>query len=264
MARDTEISWTDHTINPWIGCFRISRECQNCYAATIESRYQRAEWGKNATRYHTKTAEKTARRLNRAAQEDGVRRKIFCASMSDFFEDNPQVEQWRKDWWTIIKECDSLDWLVLTKRSDKIAGFLPEDFTSGQYTHVNLGVSVGVASSTHRLDDLRSLPDWGGLRWVSMEPLLESLAGVDLTRIDWAIVGGETTVGNDFTQMQDAWVDEIKDACAKYGSTFFFKQTSGRNGTTIKTFRGVQYYDFPQFRFALPMISNSNETQQAV
>lgn len=253
MAKDTEISWTDHTVNPWIGCFKISTECRNCYAAVMESRYQRANWGKNETRYRTKGAEKSARSYDRIARRDGVRRKIFCASMSDFFEDKQELIEIRNDWWQIIKECNQLDWLILTKRADKIAGFLPEDFYDGAYRHVNLGVSVGVKSSTPRLDHLRAIRDWGGLRWVSMEPLLESIAGVDLTRIDWAIVGGETTVGNDFMPLQEVWVEEIQAACAAHGTTFFFKQTAGRNGTTLKTFRGVQYYDFPNFRFSLPM-----------
>lgn len=255
MAKETEISWTDHTINPWIGCNRISEECRNCYAAVIEGRYGRAVWGKTTPRYTTKGAEKEARARNRAAGRAGVRRKIFCASMSDFFEDREDLVELRKKWWQIIKECTNLDWLVLTKRSHKIADFLPEDFFSGEYSHVNLGVSVGVKSSMVRLDHLRAIPDWGGLRWVSMEPLLESLNGVDLTNIAWAVVGGETTVGNDFRVMQDEWVEEIRAACTKYGATFFFKQTSGRNGTTIKTFKGEQLYNFPDFRHALPMVS---------
>ena len=254
MAKDTEISWTDHTVNPWIGCFKISAECRNCYAEVMESRYQRAEWGRTSPRYFTKNAEKQARSFNRAAQRDGVRRKVFCASMSDFFEDNESLIQTRKHWWNVIKELNQLDWLVLTKRADKIQQFLPEDFTEGQYTHVNLGVSVGVQSSTPRLNHLRKIPDWGGLRWVSMEPLLESLKGVNLTNIDWAIVGGETTVGNTFTPMLDQWVIEVQEACQKHGTTFFFKQTAGRNGTTLKTFQGTQYYNFPHFRQPLPMV----------
>lgn len=254
MAKVTEISWTDHTVNPWIGCFRISRECQNCYAAVMESRYQRAEWGKNQPRYITKGAEQNARTFNRAAARDGIRRKIFCASMSDFFEDHPQLIEIRKHWWTVIKELNNLDWLILTKRADKIAGFLPEDFFNGNYSHVNLGVSVGVKTSAPRLDNLREIPNWGGLRWVSMEPLMESLQGINLDRIDWAIVGGETTVDNSFVRMQDEWVDEIMAACKTHGTTFFFKQTAGRNGTTLKTFRGNQIYNFPSFRFPLQMV----------
>lgn len=255
MAKETEISWTDHTINPWIGCNRVSEECRNCYAATMEGRYGRAVWGKATPRYLTKGAEKQAYALNRSAERNGVRKKTFCASMSDFFEDHAEVAETRKKWWKIIKDCTNLDWLVLTKRSHKIAEFLPEDFFSGQYSHVNLGVSVGVRTSMIRLDHLRAIPDWGGLRWVSMEPLLESLNGVDLTNIAWAVVGGETTVGNDFRVMQESWVDEIRDACKTHGATFFFKQTSGRNGTTEKTFKGEQIYHFPKFRFPLPTVA---------
>jgi len=69
------------------------------------------------------------------------------------------------------------------------------------------------------------------------------------------VVGGETTVGNDFRELKDKWVEEIRAACKLHGATFFFKQTSGRNGTTLKTFKGEQLYNFPQFRFPLPVVA---------
>lgn len=247
MAKTTKISWCDHTINPWIGCFKVSKECQKCYAETQEKRYGRAVWGKTAPRYKTKTSEAKVREFNRAAAKDGVKRTVFCASLSDFFEENQQVLPWREEWWDIIKDCNSLNWLILTKRDKCIQSMVPVDFYSGAYKHVNLGVSVGIQESLSRLDSLRQVPDWGGLRWTSMEPLLESLGSPDLSKIDWAIVGGESTPDNKFTVMQDDWVEEIKAACEKHGTTFHFKQNSARAGRHVQTFRGQTYLNWPKF-----------------
>jgi len=247
MGTKTAISWTQSTINAWIGCVKVGTECLNCYAETQERRFKRAVWGRHAPRYKTLTAEKTARDLNREAQATGKRIRVFMSSESDFFEDNPQVAPWRAEWWQIVKECTHLDWLILTKRSKEIKDMVPPDFYDGSYSHVHLGVSVGVKASLFRLDDLRALPDWGGIRWVSAEPLLESLGEINLNRIEWIIVGGESTVGNKFRPMEDAWVQEIKDQCESKGVVFFFKQNAARQGCHSDRFKGRTF-------LALPMV----------
>jgi protein gp37 len=248
MANTTAISWTDATVNAWIGCTKISPECARCYAEADNKRFKRAVWGLNKFRYKTKGARKQAVSLNRRAAQRGQRIRVFLSSMSDFFEDHAQVASWREEFWEIIKKCTNVDWLILTKRSDKILGMLPKDFFDGGYTHVQLGTSVGVKSSLKRLDDLRAIPDWGGIRWTSMEPLLESLGTVNFDQIKWAIVGGESTVGNDFRPMEDTWVDEIKQQCERQGTTFFFKQNAARQGQHCHQFRGKTYMELPMFR----------------
>jgi len=248
MAKTTGIAWTSRTINPWIGCCKISTGCKNCYAETQENRFGRAVWGPDTERYKTTTSEGKIAEWNRELVAEGKTDTVFCASLSDFFEDNKQVLPWREEWWEIIKAARNIDWLVLTKRADKIAEMVPVDFYNGSYSHVHLGVSIETERYTSRLDCLRALPNWGGLRWTSMEPLLGPLGPVNLTGIDWVIVGGESDISNDYRRMEDAWVEQIMQQCNHYGSVFFFKQTAGRSGTNSDLFQGKLIQNFPKFR----------------
>lgn len=247
MAKKTAISWTESTINAWIGCAKYGEECRNCYAANMEKRFKRAIWGVDARRYKTKGAEKAAYELDKKAKKEGRRIRVFMSSMSDFFENHKDVLGWRERWWQIVKECNNIDWLILTKRSEHIKSMVPIDFYSGSYKHVNLGVSVGIKKSLKRLDDLRALDDWGGLRFTSMEPLLEDLGAVNLAAINWVIVGGESTASNGFRVMEDSWVESIKRQCEEQGAVFFFKQSSGRQGTHSHEFKGKKYLELPMF-----------------
>ncbi len=248
MAEKTGIAWTSRTINPWRGCTKISPGCLRCYAEQQEGRFNRAKWGKHAVRELSVTAEAKVKSWDRQLKREGKTDTVFCASLSDFFEDNSQVLSWREHWWDIIREANSLDWLILTKRSGFISMMLPVDFFSGKYSHVHLGVSVESADYVNRLDHLRAIPDWGGLRWTSMEPLIGPVGPVNLEKVDWVIVGGESSNGNDFRPMKDEWVDEIKSQCEKHGSVFFYKQSGGRNGTITELFRGELIQNFPKFR----------------
>jgi len=247
MGIESKIEWTDNTVNAWIGCAKVSSECLNCYAETQEKRFGRAKWGTDVPRYKTITAEESARTMNRDAKEAGVRTKVFMSSLSDFFDKHPDCVPWRAEWWKIVKECKNLDWLILTKRTNLIQSMLPDDFFSGEYSHVHLGGSVGVKASLPRLDDLRAIPDWGGIRWSSMEPLLEPLGTVNLSKIEWIIVGGESTVGNKFRPMEDAWVEEIRTQAEAQGTVFFFKQDAARQGCHSDEFKGEKHKRFPLF-----------------
>jgi protein gp37 len=246
MAVTTKISWTNHTVNAWIGCAKISPECARCYAEADNNRFKRAVWGVGKKRYKTLGAKDNAFAYDRAAAKSGTRMRVFLSSMSDFFEDHPSLPEWRAEWWKIVKECKNLDWLVLTKRTNLIPSMLPDDFYDGEYSHVHLGGSVGVKSSLKRLDELRAVKDWGGIRWTSMEPLLEDLGTVNFEKIKWAIVGGESTVGNDFRPMNIEWVENIERQCGEQGTTFFFKQDAARQGQHSHEFKG-------EVRMALPM-----------
>jgi protein gp37 len=98
--------------------------------------------------------------------------------MSDFF--HPAADAWRRDAWRVIKDCDWLDWLVLTKRPELIEERLPDDWSDG-YQNVWLGVTAGCRASLHRVETLVEIP--AALRFVSAEPLLESIDGV--LQQDW-------------------------------------------------------------------------------
>ena len=93
MGEQTAISWTDHTFNPWIGCTKISAGCAHCYAETLmDKRMGKVQWGPQGLRVRTSAGNwKQPLRWNRKAEQDGVRRKVFCASLADVFEDHASI-----------------------------------------------------------------------------------------------------------------------------------------------------------------------------
>ncbi|MGC3968921.1 MAG: DUF5131 family protein [Pirellulales bacterium] len=90
MGTDSKIGWTHHTFNPWIGCTKIAPECEHCYAAEISNVYGFAKWGPNGTRrMKAAAAWREPFQWMRDAARAGERRRVFCASLADFFEDWP-------------------------------------------------------------------------------------------------------------------------------------------------------------------------------
>ena len=90
-------------------------------------------------------------------------------------------------------------------------------------THIWFGVSIEDAQAKSRLAHLRDAP--ASIRFLSLEPLLGPLGRLDLTAIDWVIVGGES--GPSARPMGAAWVRAIRDECLRQGVPFFFKQWGG-------------------------------------
>jgi protein gp37 len=151
-----------------------------------------------------------------------------------------EVDEWRPAAWDIIRQCANLDWLILTKRPALVEKRLPADWGSG-YPNVWLGTTCGVRSSYPRVDVLRNIP--AQLRFISAEPLLESLVDIDLTGVHWLIAGGES--GSGFRPMKDEWAIELRDLCRKKNVGFHFKQHSAfRNGTN-PLLDGTQYFQSP-------------------
>lgn len=254
MGENSKIAWTDHTFNPWIGCARVSAECKNCYAETMDARYQfggRINWGKTAPRHRTGEANwRKPLAWNRAAEAAGVRRRVFCASLADVFEDRRDLDPMRDDLWELIRQTPNLDWLLLTKRPEMIphlglmgvgrcqcedsdSSFDPGIVKSSNGDHwharcqwpdnVWLGTSVGHPDTVHRIDTIRPL--WASVRFLSCEPLLDDLGPLDLTGIDWVICGGES--GPNARPIDPEWVRDLRDQCQSAGVPFFFKQWGG-------------------------------------
>ena len=246
MAELTGISWTDSTFNPWIGCTKVSPGCDHCYAeVSTPSRTMAIVWGPNEARKHTSAANwNLPRRWNAGHAEffakHGRRRRVFCASLADVF-DNKADQAWREELWTLIRETPNLDWLLLTKRIGNVAGMLPADWGDG-YPNVWLGISVVNQEETDRdIPKLLAVP--AAIRFLSMEPLLGS---VDIpfdrlrewnrlallnqqehaaSRIDWVIVGGES--GQHARPMEQEWVESLRTQCQNENVAFFFKQWGG-------------------------------------
>jgi protein gp37 len=94
--------------------------------------------------------------------------------------------------------------------------------------NVWLGVTVEAPSALPRIDSLRKLH--ASIRFLSCEPLIEDLGTINLTNIDWVIVGGES--GAKARPMKPEWVYSILRQADDQGAAFFFKQwgTWGSDG----------------------------------
>jgi protein gp37 len=159
------------------------------------------------------------RRWQKALNGTNKKEMVFTCSWSDFFIQ--AADKWRPEVWKIIKETPNLIYQILTKRPKLIPKRLPPDWGEG-YPNVALGVSIESAAFNSRADDLRKIPArW---RFISAEPLLGSIKGLDLTDIHWLIAGGESGPG--FRIMDLDWAREARDMCTKLAIPFFFKQSS--------------------------------------
>lgn len=211
MGKETKVEWADHTFNPWRGCSKVSESCRNCYAETQAKRNPGVlgVWGDNGTRVVASEATwKEPLKWDREAKAAGVRRRVFCASMADVFEDwtgqllwsdgTPAVDRFseepytlnhaRRDLFQLIDRTPNLDWLLLTKRPENIAAMMPEfDNASSRYKagevvciagfapacrkNVWLGTTVeNQQTADERIPHLLRVP--AKVRFLSCEPLL--------------------------------------------------------------------------------------------
>ncbi len=214
MGKTTGISWTMRTFNPWRGCKKVSPGCDNCYMFTEQIRYNLDP----TVITRTKTWSQP-KRWQKPLTGTNKKEMVFTCSWSDFFIQN--ADPWRPDVWKIIKDTPNLIYQILTKRPKLISTRLPEDWGDG-YPNVALGVSIESADYVNRADDLRKVPArW---RFISAEPLLGSIKGLDLKDIHWLIAGGES--GSNFREMNLDWAREARDLCLENKVPFFFKQDS--------------------------------------
>lgn len=217
---ETKIEWTDKTWNPVTGCTKYSEGCQHCYAEVMARRLK----GMGQTKY------KNAFRLTIHPEDLDEPLKwikphnIFVCSMGDLFHKDVPFEFIDKVMQT-IRETPRHRYQILTKRAERM-----QEYFSTRPVPQNawLGVSVEVQSSRFRINCLRNLP--APVRFLSCEPLLEDLGQMDLSGINWIIVGGES--GMQARPMQESWVLNIKKQAEKIGAAFFFKQwgTWGQDG----------------------------------
>lgn len=245
---ETSIEWTDATWNPVAGCSILSAGCTNCYAMRMAARLQAMGvpkyvdlTRKSGDRYvwtGAVTLDQTALDVPKKWRKP---RLIFVNSMSDLFQDPVPFDFIRRVWATMAATPHHT-YQILTKRPERMAE-LTRDLPV--LPNVWLGTSVENMTVLDRIDHLRSTR--AAVRFVSFEPLIGSVARADLTDIHWAIVGGES--GPRARPMQEAWVDEIYDACAQSHAAFFFKQWGGRNKKASgRKFRGRHWDYLPEPR----------------
>lgn len=232
MAANSHISWTNHTWNPWTGCHKVSAGCRNCYMFRDQARYRRDPLAV------TRTANATWRKpYSWSRQASGQPAMVFVCSWSDFL--HPQADQWRNDAWRVIRETPTLVYQILTKRPERILGNLPDDWP---LPNVWLGVSIENNEHVDRADYLRATP--ATVRFVSYEPALGPLDGLDLAGIDWLIYGGES--GPDRRPDNPQWARDIRDRCRNAGTAFFYKQASGPRPGMFDQLDGGRIQEYPQ------------------
>lgn len=244
---NSNIEWTHHTFNPWIGCTKVSPACDNCYAERDTARFKTVEWGSGKPRKRTSEAYwQTPIKWNKQAEALGVRYRVFCASLADVF-DNEVPDEWRTDLWKLIAATPHLDWLLLTKRIGNVTYPMPHN--------VWLGISVVTQKEAERdIPKLANIP--ATVRFLSIEPLLEPVELRSLKvdydgrlnaflhdRINWVIVGGES--GTKARPMDATWARNLRDQCNEFSIPFLFKQWGefGEDGVRVGKKRAGRMLD---------------------
>ncbi|HXM32270.1 MAG TPA: phage Gp37/Gp68 family protein [Chthoniobacterales bacterium] len=236
MGETTKISWTEHTWNPWRGCTKISPGCAHCYMYTQQERYG----GNPFVVQQSKTTWNDPLRWQREAAAAGRIERVFTCSWSDFF--HKDADAWRYRAWDVIWRCPNLQFQILTKRPERIAQNLPSEWhRRWPWSNVQLGVSVENEKYLWRVDELRKIP--ARVHFISAEPLLAGLPGLDLSHIEWLIVGGESGPG--FRPMKTEWARELRDKAQGAGTAFFFKQISAPRTEMGCLLDGREWKEYP-------------------
>ncbi len=239
MSDNTKIEWTDATWNPTRGCVKISPGCTHCYAATFAERFRGVPGHPYEQGFDLRhVPEKLADPLRWAKPK-----MIFVNSMSDLFLDAISDDYILR----VVRVMEAADWhtyQVLTKRSERLRDLLRTKLrAAADKPHIWWGVSVeNRRHGLPRIEHLRDAP--AGLRFLSVEPLLEDLGEVDLAGIGWVIAGGESGPGA--RPVQKEWLQSLRDQCAAARVPFFFKQWGGtRKGKAGRELDGRTYDEVP-------------------
>lgn len=234
MSETTGISWTDHTFNPVHGCAKVSPACDHCYAERDSKRFAGGQvlWGVDAARrtFGDKHWNEPLR-WNAKAAKEGVRRRVFCASMADVFDKN-WPDGTRDRLWRLIEATPHLDWLLLTKRIGNAKAMLPAAWLkAGEWPkHVRIGITVINQEEYDR--DVSKLIALGCPNFLSIEPMLGSInlrsqaSGMPIRALadllDWVIAGGES--GPHARAGDVEWYRSLMVQCSAAGVPFHLKQ----------------------------------------
>ena len=238
MAQSS-IEWTEMTWNPTTGCNKISAGCKYCYAEVM------------ARRLHAMGIEKYKDGFELRIHEDALQipflwkhsKIVFVNSMSDLFHKDVPIEFIQKVF-AVMNKTPQHTYQVLTKRADR----LYEIHHKLNWTdNIWMGVSVEDERVKDRIDFLRYTD--AKIKFLSCEPLIGSLQNMDLTNIQWVIVGGES--GRKARPMLESWVWDIKQQCTEQGVAFFFKQWGGTNKKKAGRILGGSTYDEMPYRYTL-------------
>ena len=223
MSDGSAIEWTDATWNPVTGCSKVSPGCAHCYAETLSRRF-----GWTPESWTPANAALNVRmRPERLEQPLGWRepRMVFVNSMADLFHELVPFEYVDRVF-TVMAATPRHTYQILTKRPERMKSFASRWLRTHRepLPNVWLGVSIENDRWAGRAELLRETP--AAVRFISAEPLLGPLQDLDLSRIDWLIVGGES--GPRHRPIDPEWPRDLRDRAIAAGVAFFFKQWGGR------------------------------------
>ncbi len=217
---ETKIEWTEKVWNPSIGCTKISEGCKNCYAESFAKRLQSMGMEDYKDGFKFKIL---PHRLNDPLKIKKPQ-KFFVNSMSDLFHDD-MPDEYLNQIFDVINQTPQHTYQILTKRVENMYIYFQNHNVP---QNVWLGVTVENSKYSYRIDILKKIN--ATIKFISFEPLIDSAGKIDLTDIDWVIVGGES--GYNGRPMKPEWVNEIYLQCQEKNIPFFFKQwgTWGSDG----------------------------------
>lgn len=239
MAQSS-IEWTEMTWNPTTGCTKISQGCKFCYAEIMSMRLQAMGVEKYKDNFQVRTHESAL-----SAPYTWKKSKIvFVNSMSDLFHKDVPLEFIQKVF-KVMRDNPQHVFQVLTKRADRLLEIDKEI----KWSHnIWMGVSVEDKRVTKRIDQLRETN--ARTKFLSLEPLIGPLPNMNLDKIDWVIVGGES--GHNPRPMKADWVIDIQEQCEENEVAFFFKQWGGKNKKRNgRTLNGKTYDQMPEIELQL-------------
>lgn len=224
VSNGSSIEWTEATWNPTTGCDRVSSGCDNCYALSLAKRLKAMGVAKYQTDGDPRTSGpgfgvKLHPDTLRLPQTWSKPRLVFVNSMSDLFHARVPTDYVQRVF-AVMAASPMHSFQILTKRSRRLVRIASQvEWPS----NVWMGVSVEKDDQCARVDDLRAVP--AAVRFLSLEPLLGPLPSLDLTGVNWVILGGES--GPRARPIDPEWVREVRDHCIGLNVPFFFKQWGG-------------------------------------
>lgn len=246
----TAIEWTDATWNPVTGCTKISAGCDHCYAERFSERFR------GVPNHPFQQGFDLTLRPDRLDTPLKWRQSkmIFVNSMSDLFHKEVPTSFISK----VFDTMERANWhrfQILTKRSSLMRNFIRKRYAKiGAPSHIWLGVSVEDGSKLSRVRHLQEAPS--AIRFLSIEPLIGRVGRLDLTNIDWVIVGGESGPGA--RVMDAAWVREVRDQCVAQDVSFFFKQWGGiRPKAGGRILDGKEWSQFPEIKETVTVLERA-------
>ena len=233
MGENSKIEWCHHTFNPWWGCTEVSAACDFCYARTWAKRFGKGDLWKGERQIASPETWKAPIKWNAAARDAGVRKRVFCASMADVF-DNQALGEWRKELFRTIRQTPNLDWLLLTKRPQNIHKMLYAAIgTADLRSWKNVWVGTTTENQEEydrRYEHLSRIE--ANVRFISYEPALGPLSILRRQPLpNWVIAGGES--GPKARPSDPRWFYELRDECAGLGVNFFMKQMTERGKKVV-------------------------------